>query len=624
MSFQNRAFLLPRQGAEHLPQIPSQLSKEPLATILGNENHVVLALPYAMAQAFEVVHMNSFVRDALVGSRTGVHRTTSGTVKRRMPPRQSRGNSPWIRIAHNLEFLFDVGIDPDKAKFLETTFSDEEQKRFKEEPLFREQWKNRLTSDLHEFTSVLHNVFDQALSVVPPILQNSCSLPAHSLLGIGNSYKAMLSVHDFIFKAFEEDSIRELFREEYLNNRYSFRICTDTTRWTSPDRKGWLETWQKLSPNPIDEFKPIRKPIYLSETTGFRESPHSIVVAMQVLRAAETVRWSPIVNTHEFLHSRVRELLAVLFSEYTEQPERFDKLIEENVDWIQNEKSMKTNLPGFLRSIFIYYLSRRKATASFRNDFRTACEAIGHGRVNVIPLAKNKFKERNRKIDNFSLRRDLAEDGNDAISELLVHTLDFLYFYDMNPLVYIPALWLSWKTVPSVLETIDDYLLRTVSALAVRSQKTSFKDRFSEAVDVALNGLNLAVNAETDGDLASWAVEILNTKEALDLMLPCFHANMVIVDAADVFLFSNIVSSSLNKGSSEPTERISDYPGRYFEGGLRNPIALIKKRLHVAIDNAAKEPSPRAGTQSRLDEARASMWLLQACASTLNQGKELL
>jgi hypothetical protein len=45
MTFLNPAFLLLGQLAKHLPQMPPQLPIQHLASVLGNEDDVVFALP---------------------------------------------------------------------------------------------------------------------------------------------------------------------------------------------------------------------------------------------------------------------------------------------------------------------------------------------------------------------------------------------------------------------------------------------------------------------------------------------------------------------------------------------------------------------------------------------------
>jgi hypothetical protein len=56
MAFLDSALLLHRQSAEHLTEMLPQLAVERLSAALGNEHHVVFALPFAVAQALVLVH----------------------------------------------------------------------------------------------------------------------------------------------------------------------------------------------------------------------------------------------------------------------------------------------------------------------------------------------------------------------------------------------------------------------------------------------------------------------------------------------------------------------------------------------------------------------------------------
>jgi hypothetical protein len=48
MAFLNSALLLHRQSAKHLPKMLPQLTLKRLPAALGNEHHMIFALPFAV------------------------------------------------------------------------------------------------------------------------------------------------------------------------------------------------------------------------------------------------------------------------------------------------------------------------------------------------------------------------------------------------------------------------------------------------------------------------------------------------------------------------------------------------------------------------------------------------
>ena len=78
-----------------------------------------------------------------------------------------------------------------------------------------------------------------------------------------------------------------------------------------------------------------------------------------------------------------------------------------------------------------------------------------------------------------SLRAALADYFRD-INEIVVHALDFKYFYNANRELYVDYLWESWATVPSVLANPEHYLLRTFAVIST-TQHGSPTERFHQA-----------------------------------------------------------------------------------------------------------------------------------------------
>src|SRR4030066_51987 len=89
-------------------QLPPQLSVQRLAPALRDEDHVVLAFPARVVETPVVVHRNSS-SCGFGGSRGGVPLFAPGTVKLRLPPRQSRGVS-YKTLANHHELACELAL----------------------------------------------------------------------------------------------------------------------------------------------------------------------------------------------------------------------------------------------------------------------------------------------------------------------------------------------------------------------------------------------------------------------------------------------------------------------------------------------------------------------------------
>src|ERR1700686_947439 len=104
MTFLDPAFLLHGQLAEHLSQVRSQLDIQGFSPALGNEYNVVFALPLGVL-SYSSIDGTSFRvlwRLTIRSFVDGPPRFDPRKCQTFAAPRQSRGNSHWIRttVAH--------------------------------------------------------------------------------------------------------------------------------------------------------------------------------------------------------------------------------------------------------------------------------------------------------------------------------------------------------------------------------------------------------------------------------------------------------------------------------------------------------------------------------------------
>ena len=78
------------------------------------------------------------------------------------------------------------------------------------------------------------------------------------------------------------------------------------------------------------------------------------------------------------------------------------------------------------------------------------------------------------------------------MNEIIVHTLDFTYFFESQPELYIDYLWQSWATVPSVHVDPEHYILRTLAATST-AMSGPFKTRFDDATTLFITRIEKAI-----------------------------------------------------------------------------------------------------------------------------------
>ena len=178
---------------------------------------------------------------------------------------------------------------------------------------------------------------------------------------------------------------------------------------------------------------------------------------MQALSGADTVRWSLMTLSHELMHSHVRDILAAIFSsadptqlsasDFRAHCVRYERFLRDGFS------KCNPGLRDCLRFAIFNY-------CRFRVAFDTAASAPApvdggdrtvHGNVHDLRPEE--------------MRRALATYYKD-INEIIVHVLDYHYFFNGKSALYIDVLWESWATVPAVLVNLEHYRLRTLAAIS--------------------------------------------------------------------------------------------------------------------------------------------------------------
>jgi|GEM_PF-3960026 len=165
--------------------------------------------------------------------------------------------------------------------------------------------------------------------------------------------------------------------------------------------------------------------------------------------------------SHELMHAHVRELLGAIFTgpDPLALDDRFEGFYQRYVEFAKNGFNPRDHkLSDSLRFAILNYCVWRKHLDQLTVSTNPPKTQIG------VPQAD----------ELYGLMKAYFRD----INEVVVHALDFHYFYSSNSELYLRYLWLSWSTVPSILPNLEHYILRTLASVSSKFH-TPLGDRFN-------------------------------------------------------------------------------------------------------------------------------------------------
>ncbi len=386
----------------------------------------------------------------------------------------------------------------------------------------------------------------------------------HSLFGIGMCYAGTYQLYRYCQKYFK----KLIFRLEDFNNFIS--------DGRSPVKEENFNLWQnKLSLEEdiysIDKLysrysvdgDAVCHLIYFSHRYGYREAKKSISIAKQSVPLCIIPTWSLSTFFHEFLHSHVRILLTTTL----EQNGNIAGLLEDVADGIKSINNHSTDsLKDFLQ-------------------------------VGILDCIRASLCLENRKHEHQKgFTGDILKKGlrlqYDKINEIMVHTLDFHYFYDSDPDLYIKAIWMSWLMLPATKNRIPEYVMRTACAIGTNKDNLSLQDSFKWALDkiktvlLEIKGYGLNINNQVDMTV-SYIDKIY--EEESDEEFEYIDVWGRIAFVTHKFLFSKRLCAEINYTSNAEVQN-EEYTiplnmGEFNSVVYENPVKIIQKNLYIFLSD---------------------------------------
>lgn len=497
-------------------------------------------------------------------------------------------------IILELRFLYSPDANSPKS------FSKSAIKKIRRDEVERQRMIHQRIGHLVQINSAFSYVISQAFSGTIPLIESDCQTKSFSFLGIGSAYRALAAFSRFTESIFQENPIDDVISKKFQNVE-PLEIHTDLEKhylnvnnWTNPQ---WSVDAHIKSTAKIEKKYNL---VYFSGRLGFREAEFAITAALQVLTNACTAPWSLMTFTHEMMHAHVRGLLSAIFTDTTRKFrfESHQEIFERFYDYLESplDGRMPESFLDSLRFLILSYCGyRRLLRDTLRQQKKTGKSKYINGKDGAA------FPKMNELDEEFGI-------SNREINEIIVHVLDFNYFYNGHAGTYIGLLWQSWLPVPAVLEDVQNYLWRSLLALTSQ-QSGNARSRFDAAHGLLVNtlrGLNAPNNA-----LIQHALDYLKDSDNRDTLLLRFEIALPLVDMVQKFLCSTHIHAQLfDDENGKEGENGCQYT---LEAGefkndiiITSPISLAADRLRRALSNE----------QTNLENSHVAAWFFLACSES--------
>ncbi len=459
-------------------------------------------------------------------------------------------------------FLDEIFIDKEIIVRVVETYNSLKQPRLKIIHHFQ------LIDELLQIAAILRTINYQAFYGLNCFELGYARTGYNALFGTGLAYGAIYSIYTHMHELFSQKIDLVSIKKTYLN------LKSPELQKNPAQYEIWRRDLQRnkgidninLSDHRSDLFYHL---IYISNRLGFRETKRSISIAQQTISLGYTPQWSFNTFTHEFMHAHVRGLLSMIYP------------IDENGEF---------NIPSKLLELFA------------ERDINTDnCEnLIDFLKVNILIISHNLYiQDRQRFNQTTNNYKDVNEDElldalkrfHHEIDEIMVHILDFHYFYRAIPEVYIKSIWSSWLTLPVTVSRIPEYLIRTITAIST-CQERSRKEQFNWAIKKTEEGINALKDSPfiDPNQIDTITKTLSDTKFQATLQKQFYESWCPLADLTLKFLYSTELKDFLNIDFENELKTNGNYEykineGDYAEIRIDSPINFLNYLLNKTLTN---------------------------------------
>ncbi len=349
---------------------------------------------------------------------------------------------------------------------------------------------------LVEINACLTMLNSQLVAVTPPLTQSTFPVGEYSLLGIGSAVRAVWRLYTHMSDVFA--------RAQHLDKLHAMSNGAPFDSGTRPyalDPSTWMDS--PLSIEGQDPARPSADPrrhiVYFSSRWGFHQTVQSVSLSWQCINGNAAREWNLLTLSHEFLHSHLREMLDELL--LVGSAEELSELVA--IFNSGDPKTFGSAAKQFLlqRLRWIEHgLQLAEAASAARSSAGTESAATHVDLFQAKPMTEDEAA--------FLLKERLR-----FLEEVVVHVMDFIYFYDADDELFVSSLWHSWALIPNVQPKVEDYVLRTLLALASTWTTDDPIAAFDDAASRLQEGFS-EILAEGRHGLVEQALETLTAIDA--------------------------------------------------------------------------------------------------------------
>ncbi len=430
---------------------------------------------------------------------------------------------------------------------------------------------HQLRDEAVQISAILKSINTQAFGGTPPLLNTTFESGIYSLLGIGGAFLSLLSIYAHVRDVFSAVNA-EMTIIKSFHSMASPDILRNPTdgeymKWKIRlgDFKGLEDENSEIDGNANFHL------IYFSNRLGYRQTKHSITAAYQSLCLSYFPFWSLCTLSHEFLHAHVGSLLSTIYPlEGGEQGQIIPSAYAFYKDRLNNTDS-PNNLLQYIQYWMLITVQKL---------------------YEVEPTQQGADRRKHFKVlDESALFKQLKKHKH-QIDEIIVHVLDFQYFYRSDTDLYIKAIWTSWLSLPVSISRIQEYLIRTICAISPKFGRSDRNEVFKNCVDKIrkqlqeLKQFNNFINPEMIDKIID---ELNNTKKDGYMQLQYVNAWAPLIDVVMQFLFSPAIKDGLISDSEAEAQEDGSYSynfdaGNFDERRIQSPIIFLLDMLRKTMD----------------------------------------
>lgn len=457
-----------------------------------------------------------------------------------------------------------------------------------------------LRDELVQIRACLKYYYRQGFTCFPPLLQTDYPVGFDSLFGYNSCLWGLQGLFEQIQKANESIQTFDSFLQKLDDHAFILKrpknVRTNSSRYIE-----WIEAVSKKShfihrdraPNASAKFQ---KPIsYFSSRLGFKATEISITASIESISYCDRPAWHLATLFHEYTHLFVAPIFAELRNN---EALEIDFLLKCYADFFDPSNRTEHELTPYC----IFKLSFWHTSFILRQ-----IDSQNYSSGEQSTFARD-FNEIKKAIDR------TARDSE----EIVVQTLEYSYFYQGFPDVYLKSIWSSWLSLPATYIHKRQYLLRSLLAISV-DIKGDNDTRFTQAIKLLTKSIS---TLEGEGYVRLGAIqeinEYINDPDVRNTLRRYFFDLIEFADLSAQFLVDPQLRARMfqdrevlwKDGEYVYTFSNLEYCGDVIESPVRFLIDKLKETLKCSDSD---------GECLRQRGEQHSLWIFHVIGATLKE-----